>query len=76
VLPVSLADSVEGATEEQLTAFRTYLSEHGGADHAAALTIPEAVATAVQEGFVEERRAGRGTDDAEGRLKRRMKIAR
>lgn len=76
VLPVSLADSVEGATEEQLTAFRTYLAEHGGADHAAALTIPEAVATAVQDGFVEERRAGRGADDAEGRLKRRMKIAR
>ncbi|BEJ15155.1 hypothetical protein CspHIS471_0409220 [Cutaneotrichosporon sp. HIS471] len=76
LLPVSLTESVEAASEEQLTAFRQYLAEHGGAEHAAALTIPEAVATAVQDRFVEERRAGRGTDDAEGRLKRRMKIAR
>ncbi|KLT39560.1 hypothetical protein CC85DRAFT_185820 [Cutaneotrichosporon oleaginosum] len=76
VLPVSLADSVEAVSEEQLTTFRQYLAEHGGAAHAAALTIPESVASSVQDRFVEERRAGRGTDDAEGRLKRRMKIAR
>ncbi|GMK57101.1 hypothetical protein CspeluHIS016_0309410 [Cutaneotrichosporon spelunceum] len=76
VLPVSLAQSTGEASEEELGAFRQYLAEHGGAEHAAALTIPEAVASAVQDRFVEERRVGRGTDDAEGRLKRRMKIAR
>lgn len=76
-LPVTVAGSAESVEEAQLVAFRDYIAAHGGKAHAEALAIPDDVAAAVQDGFVAERKAGKGSvEAAESRLKRRMKIAR
>lgn len=76
VLPVEVGEGGAEADETQLGSFRDYLATHGGQAHAEALSIPEAVAAAVQDGFVEERKGGGSVEDAELRLKRRMKVAR
>lgn len=75
VLPVTLAESY--TPPANLAAFRAYLSAHGSLEHATALTIPDAIAEMIQDQFVSERKAGKGSvEAAEARLKRRMKIAR
>lgn len=78
VLPVEVTkEEPKEVEEDKLEAYRSYLASHGGRAQADALKITEAMAQAVQDGFVAERKAGGGSvEDAEARLKRRMKIAR
>lgn len=77
-VPVTLATGAPAASEADLAAFRAYLAYHGSSGQATKIVIPDEVGTAIQDGFVEERKAaGAGSvEAAEARLRRRMKLAR
>jgi hypothetical protein len=77
-IPVTLAENTPPATNEALAKFRAYLSHVSSSTNAEKLTVPANVGETIQNAFVEDRRAsGSGSAEAaEGRLRRRMKIAR
>lgn len=77
-LPVTLSSTLPSGTEDDLTPMREYLSFAGSAAHAQKVNVPDTVGEKIQEAFVADRRAsGNGSAEAaEGRLRRRMKIAR
>ncbi|TXT04340.1 hypothetical protein VHUM_04107 [Vanrija humicola] len=77
-VPVTLAAGAAAASDAELAEFRAYLAYHGSSGQAARIVIPDEVGTAIQDGFVEERKAaGAGSvEAAQARLQRRMKLAR
>ncbi|KAL1405122.1 hypothetical protein Q8F55_008745 [Vanrija albida] len=77
-VPVVLSSAAPAASDAELAAFRAYLAYHGSTGQAGKMDIPDAVGTAIQDGFVDERKAaGTGSvEAAEARLRRRMKLAR
>jgi len=77
-VPVTLAEHVTAPSDADLANFRAYFSSVSAQAHAEKLQVPESVGQKIQDTFVEDRRAsGSGSAEAaEGRLRRRMKIAR
>lgn len=77
-LPASLASTVQPASEDDLKKWRAYLAHHSSSSHAATFSMPDAVATLIQDDFVRERQEGGAgsIEKAEARLKLRMKLAR
>lgn len=77
-LPVTLAPSVAAPSDADLARWRAYLAHHSSGAHAGSFSMPDDVATLIQDEFVAERQAGGAgsIERAEQRLKLRMKLAR
>lgn len=77
-LPATLSTTVQAPSEDDLARWRAYLAHHSSSAHAATFSMPDAVATMIQDEFVRERQQGGAgsIEKAEARLKLRMKLAR
>lgn len=71
----SSSSSSSSSSTPDLASFRAYLIRHSSSSHAKSLNIPDDIASLIQDDFIALRRS-QPSGDAEGVLKRRMKIAR